>query len=151
MINKILRDIRIELLDEFDKNFSRGGFFSKPWPKRRDGSSTHLNNTGRLRRSITARISGHSVIFTSSEPYAAIHNYGGTITVTPKMKKFFWAKFKETGQERYKHLALMKTGAKIRIPQRQFIGHSPEVTKAVEDIVRSTMDAEMKKVASQKP
>ena len=151
MINKILRDIRIELLDEFDKNFSRGGFFSKPWPKRRDGSNTHINNTGRLRRSITARIAGHSVIFTSSEPYAAIHNYGGTITVTEKMKKFFWAKYKQTKQERYKHLALMKTGAKIRILQRQFIGNSPEVTKAVEDIVRSAMDAEMKKVASQKP
>ena len=108
-------------------------------------------NRGRLRRSITARIAGHSVIFTSSEPYAAIHNYGGTITVTEKMKKFFWAKYKQTKQERYKHLALMKTGTKIKMPQRQFIGNSPEVTKAVEDIVRSAMDAEMKKVASKKP
>ena len=150
MLNKILRDIRIELLDEFDKNFSRGGFFSKPWPNRRDGSSTHLNNTGRLRRSITARISGHCVIFTSSEPYAAIHNYGGTITVTEKMKKFFWAKYKQTKQERYKHLALMKTGTKIKMPQRQFIGNSPEVKKAVEDIVSSAINQEMKHIANNK-
>ena len=150
MLNKILRDIRIELLDEFDKNFSRGGFFSKPWPNRRDGSSTHLNNTGRLRRSITARISGHCVIFTSSEPYAAIHNYGGTITVTEKMKKLFWAKYKQTKQERYKHLALMKTGTKIKMPQRQFIGNSPEVKKAVEDIVSSAINQEMKHIANNK-
>lgn len=150
MLNKILRDIRIELLDEFDKNFSRGGFFSKPWPKRRDGSATHLNNTGKLRRSITARISRHCVIFTSSEPYAAIHNYGGTITVTEKMKKFFWAKYKQTKQERYKHLALMKTGTKIKMPQRQFIGNSPEVKKAVEDIVSSAVNQEMKHIANNK-
>lgn len=151
MLNKILRDIKVELLDEFDRNFQRGAFFSKPWPKKRDGTATHLNNTGKLRRSITARISGHCVVFTSSEPYAAIHNYGGTITVTEKMKKFFWAKYKQTKQERYKHLALMKTGTKIKMPQRQFIGNSPEVKKAVEDIVHAAMEAELHKVATQKP
>lgn len=146
MINKILRDIRVELLDEFDRNFQRGGFFTKPWPAKRDGSASHLTKTGKLRRSVSARISGNSVIFTSSEAYAAIHNDGGTVTVTAKMRKYFWAKFKETGQPHFKRMALMKVGSKIRIPQRRFIGDSPEVRKAVDDIVKEAVNAEMRKI-----
>jgi len=147
MLNKILRDIRVELLDEFDRNFQRGGFFTKPWPQKRDGSASHLTKTGKLRRSVSARISGNSVIFTSSEAYAAIHNEGGNITVTEKMKKYFWAKFKETGQPHFKRMALMKVGSKINIPQRKFIGDSPEVRKAVVDIVKSAIQSEMKNIA----
>lgn len=146
MLNKILRDIRVELLDEFDRNFQRGAFFSKPWPAKRDGSASHLTKTGKLRRSVSARISGNSVIFTSSEAYAAIHNDGGTVTVTDKMKKYFWAKFKETGQPHFKRMALMKVGSKIKIPQRRFIGDSPEVRKAVDDIVKEAVNAEMRKI-----
>lgn len=33
-LNDILNDIRVELLDEFDRNFERGSFFgTKKWPK----------------------------------------------------------------------------------------------------------------------
>lgn len=87
--NRILKDIKVEMTDEFDMNFKRGAFFSEPWPAKRDGSASHLILTGKLRRSIMSRIVGSSVVFTSSEDYAAIHNYGGTITVTAKMKAFF--------------------------------------------------------------
>ena len=47
------------------------------------------------------------VRFSSYVPYAAIHNEGGKITVTGKMKKFFWAKFKETGEVGWKYMALI--------------------------------------------
>ena len=78
--------------------------------------------------------------FTSSEPYTALHNEGGTITVTGKMKRFFWAKFKETGEVGWKYMALMKVGQVIKIPQRQFIGDGPETQKLIRDVIQSNLD-----------
>lgn len=157
-INDILNDIRVEVSEEFDRNFERKAFFTKPWKqRRREGKGTLLVQSGKLRRSIRARVVGQSVVFTSSEPYAAIHNDGGSITVTPKMRRFFWAKYYEVaGKVRYRKsggiskasmrhsaeaeawraMALMKTGSKIQIPQRQFIGDAPQVRKAVERITK---------------
>lgn len=40
--------------------------------------------------------------------YAAIQNFGGRIPVTGKMKSYFWAKYKETGDSKYKYMALTK-------------------------------------------
>ena len=31
---KILTDLKVELLDEFDRNFERRAFFDRPWPER---------------------------------------------------------------------------------------------------------------------
>ncbi|MCM1035550.1 MAG: phage virion morphogenesis protein [Paludibacter sp.] len=162
LLNDILNDIRVEITDEFDRNFERKAFFSHRWKDRRHaGKGSLMLQTGALRRSIRARVQGQSVVFTSSVPYAAIHNEGGEITVTAKMKRFFWAKYYEcAGQVRYKKsgsiskasmrmnaeaerwysLALMKVGSKIHIPQRQFIGDAPEVQKAVESIVNAHLE-----------
>ena len=84
---------------------------------------------------ITSVITGNRLRFTTSEPYAAIHNEGGTITVTKQMNAFFWAKFKDTGQPHWKRLALVKVGSKLTIPKRQFIGTSPEVERAIEQVI----------------
>lgn len=146
LITQILTDLRVELSEEFDRNFERKAFFAKPWPKRRrEGKGTTLVQTGKLRRSIKAHISGTSLTFSSSEPYAAIHNEGGTITITTKMKRYFWAKYYETGgkikynksgsmskgsirlsdeAEMWHAMALKKVGSKIEIPQRQFLGNA---------------------------
>lgn len=156
LITQILNDLRVELADEFDRNFERKAFFGKSWPARRSsGKGTLMNVTGTLRRSIRARVSGTSLVFSSSEPHAAIHNDGGTISVTAKMRRFFWAKYYETaGRVRYKKsggvskrsirlsqeagmwhaLALKKVGSKITIPQRQFLGDAPEVRKIINDV-----------------
>lgn len=40
--------------------------------------------------------------------YAYIQNFGGRIPVTGKMKSYFWAKYKETGDVKYKYMALTK-------------------------------------------
>lgn len=161
LLRKILTDIKVELSDEFDRNFERKGFFSKKWKDRRHkGKGTLLVATGKLRRSIRASIGDKSVTWTSSEPYASIHNEGGTITVTAKMKRYFWAKYYEAGgkikykksgvmskssqkasdeAEFYKALALMKVGTRITIPERRFIGDSPEVSKCVETVVKENL------------
>lgn len=122
LISNILQDIEVELSDEFDRNFSQGSFFGDPWPNKRSGEPSHLISSGKLRRSIRSQIIKNGVRWTSSEVYAAIHNEGGTITVTEKMKKYFWAMYAKTKLPSWKRMALMKVGKKIKIPKRQFIG-----------------------------
>lgn len=144
ILKNILSDIKIELTEEFDRNFEREAFFSKPWKP-----STHgLQLSGNLRKSISSKVQGKNVVFTSQLPYSSIHNEGGTIRVTAKMKGFFFAKYKETGDPLYKALALKKIGSKITMPKRQFIGDSPETRKAIEDIIHEDMDEHFKDVAT---
>lgn len=94
LIKETLKDIRTEALDEFDRNFEREAFFNEKWARRKfndDRSRGLLVQTGNLRRSITGRITSRdSVVIETTEPYARIHNEGGTITVTRKMKSHFW-------------------------------------------------------------
>lgn len=143
IIKTILKDLKVELTEKFDNNFSRGGFFGKKWQNRRDGKPSHLNNTGTLRRSIKATINGNTLTFTSSTPYSAIHNEGGEIIVTPQMKRYFWAMYKKTKQDRYKAMALMKVGSKIKIPQRQFIGDYAGINKTIERIVKRVIEEQI--------
>lgn len=96
IIKSIIRDIQVEMTDEFDQNFERQAFFSEAWQRRkspaRDEGRAILTDTGQLRRSIKSRTTDNSVIFYTDLPYAAIHNDGGEIIVTQRMKRFFRAK-----------------------------------------------------------
>ena len=138
---KILNDIRVELSDEFDRNFQRKAFFDQSWPPRkmRNPKGSLLMVTGKLRRSIRCRVDADSVVWETSERYAAIHNYGGTITVTARMKKFFWYKHKATKDDAWKWMALMKVGSKITIPQRRFLGDHPEMRKRAEAVIQRNL------------
>lgn len=158
--------------DEFDKNFERQAFFSRAWQRRksplRPGGNT-LVDTGALRRSIRSEVNSGSIVFRSSLPYSAIHNEGGEIQVTQKMKRFFWAKYYEatgsfgrrkngtprknkrtlqlsTEAEFWKFMALMKVGKTIRIPKRQFLGASPEVEAAVKEIIEENINEYLNQV-----
>jgi phage gpG-like protein len=89
--------------------------------------------------------------------YAAIHNEGGVVqpTVTPKMRKFAWAKFYTAagltkGEKipasvpeeaaRWRALALTKkTKLNITMPRRQFIG----VSRELEDKISASLEAEL--------
>lgn len=97
------------------------------------------------------------VIFNDVE-YAAIHNRGGTVSprVTPKMRKFAWAKYYAAGGGKknspvgpdanfWKGLALTKKiKLNIQIPQRQFLGDSKELR----DEIENKIDIEMEKIFS---
>lgn len=152
----ILKDIQVDLKEEFDQNFEREGYFSEAWSRRKSpvhgGRSGHLlEDTGALRGSIRSEIRGDSVFFFSDLPYAGIHNEGGEIVVTARMKRFFWGKYREanggswgrrgetasrgTEAEFWKLMALKKVGTAIKIPRRQFLGGGPEVEKIVTKIV----------------
>ena len=105
MFRLIIKDIGVELGDEFDKNFEREAFFSEKWQRRktpiREGRSI-LTDSGRLRSSIGYRTTESSITFFSNLPYAGIHNDGGEIVVTKRMKMFFRYKFYETVKASFK-------------------------------------------------
>lgn len=156
---RLLHDIQVELTEEFDRNFERKAFFDRPWKQRRgkrSGNGSLLQATGRLRRSLRATEDPASgtVSWTSTEPYADIHNSGGSITVTRRMKQYAWHRYYELAPkikhrkdgslsatkrnlaiageaEMWYAIALMKPGSKIEIPRRQFIGNHPKVRESV--------------------
>lgn len=140
LIPNILRDLRVELADEFDRNFERKAFFDQPWApvKENNPLGSLMMRSGDLRKSILAYNDSDSVRFESSSPYAVIHNDGGVVRpqVTARMKQWAWYMYKETKLEHYKWLALTKkTNLEITIPQRQFIGEHREVDRIVEEVV----------------
>lgn len=138
----ILSDMRVDLSEEFDRNFERKAFFSDKWkPRAHDyhrGSLLIVSNA--MRRSAQGQVSGNGVRFSSSLPYTTLHNEGGKITVTAKMKRFFWAKYKETKDESWKRMALMEVGKVITMPERRFIGDGPDTQR----IIRKVIDRNLK-------
>ena len=168
IFGRILRDIQVELGDEFDRNFERQAFFSEAWERRRSPlrpGAALLSGTGNstLRKSVRSEIRDNSIVFIYSHQVAAIHNEGCEIKVTERMKRFFWHKYysatgsfgrKKDGSRRndkrslqlsdeadfWKAMALMKVGSKIRIPQRKFLGTSPEVEAAVRQIIEENLN-----------
>lgn len=166
IFRSILKDIKVELGDEFDRNFEREAFFSEAWQRRKSPTRPNghiLVDSGDLRRSIRSEIRESSIVFRSDLPYAEIHNEGGEIVVTDKMKRYFWWKYytatgsygrKKDGSLRndkknrqltseadfWKAMALMKKGSTIKIPQRKFLGTSPEVEAAVRQIIEENLN-----------
>lgn len=154
-LNEILKDVEVDLTQEFDRNFERKAFFNKKWPQSRHANSrgSALLRTGRLRRSVQSNNTNGAIRWSSNLPYASIHNEGGEIVVTPKMKSFFWAMFykssnavkkgekgkradKLSGEaSKWKALALLKVGTILKIEQRQFIGWHPQVDKRIKKVV----------------
>ena len=117
-----------------------------------------LSGRNHLFASIKYSPADASVIIANDLLYAPLHNWGGSThpAVTDKMRRFAWAMFyKEAGikraksgktkkkkmaaaaenprASRWKALALTKkTKLNIRIPQRQFIGDSRELSDKVQ-------------------
>lgn len=123
-------------------HFKRQGFVSRGslhrWKKRISGTPRNsrpiMVNQGVLRDSIRYRLQGAGQVFVGVDlrkvPYAKIHNEGGKIPVTKRMRRFFWAMHKKTGQDFWKRMALSRKGH-IRIPKRQFLGITSDLDKAI--------------------
>ena len=94
---KILTDLKVELLDEFDQNFQRRAFFDRPWPGRKSPGNGDklLNDTGYGRNSIRGIIRQNGVEFSTDTPYMGLHNRGGKIKITPRMRKYFWYMYRQ--------------------------------------------------------
>lgn len=175
IFQSILRDIQVELGDEFDQNFERQAFFSQAWQRRKSPTRPGgliLVDSGGLRRSVRSEIRESSIVFLTDHPAAAIHNEGGEIKVTARMKRYFRAKFYEaqggfgrkkgdpnrptlpdgafyawtskmslnTISEFWRIMSMIKVGSTIKIPQRKFLGASPEVETAVREIIEENLN-----------
>lgn len=178
-LKKILQDLRTLVdrkipvatgkfaKDHFQENFRKGGFVDRglhAWPPAKRLSSgdtsaaaqhgTLLSTRNHLFSSIGYRPSTAQVTVFTDVVYAEIHNNGGTVhpTITPKMRRFAWAKYYALGgggkgsqkgrkgakkassasasgeAEKWKALALTKKESlTIHIPKRQFMGPSEEL------------------------
>lgn len=166
-----LSDSEKKVMELLMENFRQQSFFGTPWAKPKNpgkGGQKILYKSGDLQDGFHSSVQGESIRITNSYPYASIHNEGGDITVSAQMKKFFWAMYykasggmgktktgtpgnnkrnrdlsSEAGY--WKSLALMKAGAKIHIPQRQFIGEHPQLDAAIEKVI----DRNMKDLANE--
>lgn len=152
-------------VSHFKSNFRQGGFVNNglhSWKKSKregkgkgagSGYKTLLSGRNHLYSSTNYIPGDGRVTIQNNVEYASIHNEGGTIqshpTVTPKMKKFAWAKYYEAlnGQKpdkntvipedvaRWRRLALTKKSKldiKIVMPKRQFIGESQELNEKIQ-------------------
>lgn len=128
----------------FISSFIKQGFTDTsfiPWVKRKD-DLTHklLQQSLALKNSINiTKADFKEIEITAGQGinYGAIHNEGGTITVkvTPKMRKFFWAMWYKTEVEKWKFLAMTKKESFVmKIPKRQFIGHSETLMNNLDNI-----------------
>lgn len=124
-INNILKDLKVDLTEAYDRNFERKAFFSgAPWKptKRPVSRGSLLLRTSRMRNSARSEIQGESIVFSSSVPYYEIHNNGGTINRTSKKGKSYT----------------------INMPERKTIGHAPEVDKIVREVVTDNITEALK-------
>lgn len=132
---------------------------------------TLLSSRKHLYSSINYTPADYRVRVSNEVLYAPLHNWGGVTspTVTDRMRRFAWAKFYEAsgkskkaatgrkkrkktgsakGQENtqaqfWKRLALTKkTKLQVRIPQRQFLGESAELTSAI----KARIENEIRKI-----
>ena len=151
-----MRDLKIELDDEFDRNFERKAFFDRPWgslsPGYNPSEGSILMRTGALRRSLHSRIDGTLLVYESSPKYAGLQNYGGTIrqdfVPSDKMRRWAWAKARERreqgdkpGEEKFRRMALAKRIKRtIAVPARPFIGEHPRVREIAAGVVRENTE-----------
>lgn len=169
----------------YQDNFRKSGFMNgglHAWPKTKrqlaggtSAANRHgplLSNRNHLFNSVRYVPGDYRVKIVNDVPYASIHNWGGETTpaVTPKMRRFAWAMYYETGGEQeagakgresaekdesaplspeakmWRGLALTKKKKlRIKIPQRQFIGPSREL----EERIRADIETQVESVLKQ--
>lgn len=142
----------------------------QPWKRtrRQDGGGTDAkyspltSRRNHLMRSIQSEPGRGVVTITNPVEYAAIHNEGGTVetnpTVTPKMRKMAWRKVyslagvrkgeklpEELPEEAAKWRALAltkktKLHVKAKIPKRQFMGESKELTEKINKMITESIN-----------
>ncbi|WP_443937079.1 hypothetical protein [Pedobacter sp. MW01-1-1] len=148
---QLIRNSAAIALAFFKKSFTDQGFTDtglKKWKKRKGGA----RNDGRailvdravLKRGIRikrADLNQAVIGVDSAIKYADIHNNGGEIELTPKMRRFFWVMYYKNGggdkrirnndQAKFWLSLALKKDKTIVIPQRQFIGDSATLTKKI--------------------
>lgn len=153
--------------NHFQENFRRQGFVDgglTQWPKtkrqmsgNRSATSQYgalLSSRNHLFKSIRYVPQQGKVTVSTDLKYAPIHNHGGEVlpTVTPAMRGHAWKMYYQNGggkkekndppqATKWKALALTKKKKLcIRIPQRQFLGESRELTEKINGIIEKELN-----------
>lgn len=118
----VLKAWAIEWDRHIQNNFKTAG--NGEWKKKYidDGRAILTGKTGLLKGTTTVEPDFNTMTLTAgnSVSYGEINQTGGKLPVTEKMRKYFWKQFKETKNEKWKRLALMKKNY-IIIPARPYI------------------------------
>lgn len=134
LLRGIIRDLRVELAEEFDRNFERKGFFSDKWKPRacHNPRGTLLMVTGTLRRSIRAAETAGGVRFTSSVPYAQAHNEGseGTRGVRAHTRR----------SRKGKSHAVRAHNRRTSLPQRRFVGDGRRTREIIQSVISAGIE-----------
>lgn len=130
---KLLSDMRVELTEEFDKNFERKAFFTDKWKRRAtpNPKGSLLMVTGTLRRSIKSEVRGNGVRFSSAVPYASIHNEGGNGTKPVRAHS-------RRGKKGKTH-QVKAHNRKFKMPQRQFIGDGKRTQEIIKGVISDNL------------
>lgn len=134
----ILRDARVKLTEMFNNNFREQGFFGQKWvatkvsKKNKRGMGSILIVTGAMRRSIRSVVSGMAVVFTSNLPYTALHNEGGSFSVSVRAHS-------RTNRKTGNTHMVRQHPRQMNMPRRQFIGDHEKVRQALGDIVNKNL------------
>lgn len=136
-------------------------FKGRVFENSRSRGQSILNDTGNMVDSIKiisrSQNNVNVGIRASEIPYAEVHQQGGRISVTDKMRKFFWAKYYQhaasAGRNRgkrsaptnkeasfWKAMALKKVNTTINIPKRQFMDMTPDLDKAILRVIKTEMN-----------
>ncbi len=164
LVKDLPRLVANDALNHFDDSWKNEGFTDekgtfKKWEERKnnDGSKSDKNRgtligkgSAHLRKSLEVKsATAKQIVIGTPVKYAQAHNEGAeieqSISITPKMRKFAWAKFYETKKPSWRGLALTKKkeiNRTIKIPQRQFIGNS----KPLFDKIEKRIDARVSKI-----
>ena len=127
----ILNDMRVELVEEFDRNFERKAFFTRKWkPRRINRRGSLLIVSGALRDSIKAVVKGNGVAFTSNVPYAVAHNEGlsGSMSIKAHSRR-----------RNDKVHSVRAHRRRIKLPERRFIGDGPHTQKIIRNVIEDNL------------
>lgn len=127
----------------FTQSFRKQGFTDaglKRWQKRsrrnRDTGRAILVKTGDLKRSIRKkRVTFRRMSIQSSLPYAEIHNEGGTVKGTFKVKEHTR---KIRGKQRT--IKAHNRTVNFEMPKRQFMGESEKLNRKTIKLIYKTID-----------
>ena len=168
---------RVESKKHFKDSFIKQGFNDsgfQPWQKSKHpfmGKRTLLNKNSLMNSIKCTTETIRKVVVESDNPHAETHNNGAIITVTERMKNYFWWQYKiHSGHiQRYKNgnlyrgkanqntndkaqfckaMALKPVGSKIKIPKRQFMGNSKNMMSKMDAVLLDYAEREFKKLGN---
>ena len=120
------------MLEGVEEIMRQGGPRELKWPPLRSGEPSRLYESGTLVGGLSKRHDEDSAeAGVYGVPYARYVQEGGHPHVTERSKRYFWARYKDTKDPKWKYMALQRVGTVMNIPPRPFVVWTMEMIEAV--------------------